>query len=290
MTIAHATSCSGDAVREMIKAMDVRATHHDVAHAGGHVRWRQWGRGTPLVLIHGGHGNWMHWIRNIEVLAQNRAVWVPDLPGFGDSENLTGAPHDPDRQQRLVDALAGTLNQLLGDETLIDLAGFSFGGLVAGQLAAQRKGVRRLALLGTAGHGGMRRQTTDLVNWRLPNREDRLAALRHNLAFFMLHGSESVDELALAVHEAASLQTRFRSKSASRTPALLQALESLHQPVLMVWGEHDVTAHPLQVAEQLAQDRTEREWIIVPGAGHWVQYERHHEINQLLRRWFELAT
>ena len=286
MTTAQATPLNSDAAWKLLEAMDADAINHDVDHQGARIRWRQWGQGSPLVLIHGGHGNWMHWIRNIEALARQHTVWVPDLPGFGDSGNLTGAPHDPSRQQCLVDALAGSLNQLLGNETLIDVAGFSFGGLVAGQLAAQRQSVRRLALLGTAGHGGERRQVAELVNWRLPDRDAMRAALRHNLASFMLHGLESVDELAMAVHETASRSTRFRSKSASRTSALIEVLESLHQPVLMVWGEHDVTAHPLQAAEQLAQDRPEREWVIVPGAGHWVQYERHQEINQLLVRWF----
>ena len=286
MTTVQAPPLNSDAAWKLLETMDADATNHDVDHQGARIRWRQWGQGSPLVLIHGGHGNWMHWIRNIEVLAHQHTVWVPDLPGFGDSGNLTGAPHDPSRQQRLVDALAGSLKQLLGDETLVDMAGFSFGGLVAGQLAAQRQSVRRLALLGTAGHGGERRQVVELVNWRLPDRDAMRAALRHNLASFMLHGFESVDELAMAVHETASRSTRFRSKSASRTAALMEVLESLHQPVLMVWGEHDVTAHPLQAAEQLAQDRPEREWVIVPGAGHWVQYERHQEINQLLGRWF----
>jgi pimeloyl-ACP methyl ester carboxylesterase len=46
------------------------------------------------------------------------------------------------------------------------MVGFSFGGLVAAQFASASQRVRRLALLGTAGHGGPRRQTSELLNWR----------------------------------------------------------------------------------------------------------------------------
>lgn len=275
------------AATRCIAALEAQASRHDIVHDGRSICWRRWGQGAPLVLIHGGHGSWMHWVRNIGALTRDHAVWVPDLPGFGDSEPLPGEPHDPTRQQRLVEALRSSLDQLVDAGTLIDLAGFSFGGLVAGQLAVLRGGVRRLALLGTGGHGSARRDVQAMVNWRLPDRADMLAALRHNLGAMMLHAPESIDALALAVHEHSSRATHYRSKMFSRSAALTEALDRFEQPLLMVWGEHDVTAFPERVAEALAGRHEERQWCIVPDAGHWVQYERHQEINQILARWFE---
>ncbi len=271
------------------------AARHDVSWLGRRVCWRRFGAGgdepggaaEPLVLLHGGHGNWMHWVLNIEHLAKRRPVWVPDMPGFGDSENLDGAPHTADRLERLVDALIGTLDTLVGPGATIDLVGFSFGGLVAGHVAARHSGVRRLALLGPAGHGGTRRQRESLVDWRLNDRQKRLAALRHNLCAFMLHRPAEDGALALAVHEAACVATRFRSKAISRGVRLSDALDRFTKPVLMIWGEHDVTAVPEEAAERLAGGHAGRDWCVVPGAGHWVQYERYHDINQLLTAWFE---
>jgi pimeloyl-ACP methyl ester carboxylesterase len=46
------------------------------------------GAGRPLVLVHGGHGSWLHWVRNIEALSAKRTLWIPDLPGYGDSSAL----------------------------------------------------------------------------------------------------------------------------------------------------------------------------------------------------------
>ena len=278
------------AARETILRIDSLSNRHDVTYQGCTVRWRQWGQGSPLVLLHGGHGSWLHWIRNIESLSCHHSLWIPDLPGFGDSQNLVADHHDVRLQSKLVDTLQGTLDVLLGSETCIDLAGFSFGGLVAGQLAAQRGSIKRLALLGPAGHGGARRQMKELINWRVADRSVMLSALQQNLQSFMLYDPKYIDILALLVHEAASLSTRYRSKAMSYSTELVQSLEILKQPILMLWGEHDVTAYPVEAAQLLVQNRSERKWCIVPGAGHWVQYQFHIEINQLLERWFESAS
>lgn len=259
----------------------------DVPYLGRRVCWRRWGSGgPPLVLLHGGHGNWMHWVRNIQPLSQQNTVWVPDLPGFGDSDDLVGDVHDPARQQHLLDALVATLDTLVGRGAPVDLAGFSFGGLVAAELATQRGHVGRLALLGPAGHGGTRRQTSGLVKWRSDDPVHRREGLSSNLDAFMLHQPAARDSLAFSVHEAACLHTRFRSKAISRAAGLQAALAGFDDPVLLVWGEHDVTAVPYDLAPELAGEAPSREWCVIPGAGHWVQYEGADEVNGLLCRWF----
>jgi pimeloyl-ACP methyl ester carboxylesterase len=107
--------------------------------------WHLWGSGSPVVLLHSGSGSWTHWVRNIEALVSSGLqVLVPDLPGFGASASPPEG-HDADA---LPPWLEVGLDQLLRVQP-IDLVGFSFGGLVAGLLAArQRQTVRRLVLVG----------------------------------------------------------------------------------------------------------------------------------------------
>lgn len=269
-----------------IARLQAMAQQFDVAYFGRKLRWRRWGDGPALVLVHGGHGNWMHWVRNIEALTRHHTVWVPDLPGFGDSDELVGDAHAPKRQQHLLDAVGATLDTLVGREAPIDLAGFSYGGLVAAELAAQRRHVRRLALLGSTGHGGPRRQRAEMVNWRSDDPVQRRSGLCHNMVAFMLHEPTAIDELAMSVHETSCLQTRFRSKAISRAGGLQAALDRYGGPVLLIWGEHDVTAAPHEMVPQLADQKTEREWCVVPGSGHWVQYEGADDVNRLLGSWF----
>ncbi|CAM3391271.1 alpha/beta fold hydrolase [Paracidovorax anthurii] len=277
-TMQHDEQPAGD----RMAALEQRMQRHVVQSHGGQVVWWTLGSGRPLVLLHGGHGSWRHWVRNVEALTTHRSVWVPDMPGYGDSD----APAEPTIGS-LLDRLTGSLDALLGPSTSIDLAGFSFGGLVAAHLAVGRRGVDRLALLGPAGHGGPRRPRSELVSWR--HVVDDAAALaqvmRHNLLAHMLHQPDSVDPLALRVHTEACLQTRFRSKGISRAGGLQALLHQATCPVLLAWGAHDVTATPELLAPELAACHPRSRTAIVADAGHWVQYESAPAINALLRDW-----
>ena len=264
-----------------IAQLDEQSTRHDVAFQGGRMCWRKFGSGRPLVLVHGGHGSWMHWVRNIEALAERFTVWVPDLPGYGESDN----PEQPDLSS-LVEATIATLDQLLGATTDIDVAGFSFGGLVAAHLAARRKRVGKLVLLGPVGHGTRRRPVGLAVPWKSLGDDQELAQrMKHNLAIQMIHFPEHIDALAVMVHTDSCLRNRFRSKTFSRGNSLFEALDRHDGELLLIWGEHDVTADPAVLAHSLVSSHPQRRAHIVKDAGHWVQFEHPTETNRLMLDW-----
>lgn len=157
---------SDAATREAIARVEAQAVQRDVCHLGKCIYWRRFGDGSPLVLLHSEHGSWIHWLRNVEALAQRHTVWIPDMPGFNDSDVLDQVPHGQDQMAPLIDALKATLGTLVGNATPFDLAGFSFGGLVAARLATERDAVYQIALLGVAGHGTARRQRKEMMDWK----------------------------------------------------------------------------------------------------------------------------
>jgi pimeloyl-ACP methyl ester carboxylesterase len=275
---------------ELIARIDALSTHHDAVHEGVRVRWRRFGSDTsrpPLVLLHGGHGSWMHWLRNAEALSAGRTLWLPDMPGFNESDAPPRVAPGEDPLQPLLAALGGTLDQLIGAGTVIDLGGFSFGGLTAARFGAGRGAVRRLALIGSGGHGTLRRMTVQMINWRAaPDREAERAALLHNLAALMLHDASAIDELAFAIHDISCHGTRFRSKEVSQSGGLQQAIGTMSVPTLLLWGEFDVTADPRPLVAQLAAEGPAREGVVIDGAGHWAQYERADEVNARLVEFF----
>jgi pimeloyl-ACP methyl ester carboxylesterase len=270
----------------VIAEMNARAHRHVALHKGRKLVWRRFGDGPPIVMLHGGHGSWRHWIRNIDALSREHTLWLPDMPSFGDSESLEGSPHAADRMSRFVEAISATLDSLIGPQTPVPLTGFSFGGITAAFLGAQRGRIARLALIGAGAHGGARRQTIDLVDWRLPDRADMVAALRRNLVPFMLSDERRADALALAIHEWSCVQTRFRSKAIALAGGLQDALDRIPAPMLLAWGEHDVTAVPKEIGPRLTQGHSNRQFHLIEDAGHWAQYEKADEVDALLLDWF----
>lgn len=242
---------------------------------GQEMVWHTTGQGPALVLLHGGHGCWLHWARVIPALSASFTLWMPDMPGFGETSLLPATDSD-NALHELVKQLNSSLNALLGARTPIRLAGFSFGGLVAALLGAERSNVERMVLIGPAGHGGQRRQNTLPRPWRGLDPEAApepwASTLRDNLLAQMLHDPIAVDPLAIEIQWRGCMHTRFRSKPFSRSSALAPALVRYPGDVLTLWGEHDVTSTPREMPDDLKPSAL-RQLMIVDGAGHWLMHE-----------------
>src|SRR5262245_16088085 len=177
-----------------VAALEAQSTRHETRCGEGTVVWRSWGEGPPLLLAHGAQGSWTHWFRNIPGLARQRTLWVPDLPGFGES-----APPVGDARQGLADALALGLRELVGDKLPIDAIGFSFGAIALGHLDALHPGLLRRIILVDA--GGLGTPHGHFVLKRISGLRgaEREAVIRDNLLAFMLHAPDSVDALTLHI-------------------------------------------------------------------------------------------
>ncbi|WP_232290699.1 alpha/beta fold hydrolase [Polaromonas naphthalenivorans] len=256
------------------------ATRLTTPCGGGDLVWHAWGQAAcnpalaPLVLLHGGSGSWTHWLRNIEALAESgRWVLVPDLPGFGDS----AAPLHGTDADAIPEPFEQGLQCLLGEQAC-DLVGFSFGGMVAGLVAAQFPArVARLVLVGAPGLGIAPEKAVRLNAWRhLPEAGRRDEVHRSNLAALMLCHPESITETALRLHVANVLRDRMKGRSLSRTDALAQALLKVQCPVHAIYGAEDALyrgkMQALEPALRLAPGF--RALTLVEDAGHWVQFER----------------
>ena len=65
---------------------------------------------------------------------------------------------------------------------------------------------------------------------------------------------------------------------------LREVLPSLHCELNGIWGEHDVTGTPgMQQHRELLQSlHPGIDFRVIPGAGHWVQYESSEVFNGML--------
>ena len=265
-------------------ALLATAARHTTPCGAGDVVWHRWGPAgsAPVVLLHGGSGSWTHWLRNIAPLvAAGHAVWVPDMPGFGDS----AAPPDGQDADVLPGWLEAGLHQLLGD-TPVALVGFSFGALVAGLWAQARPArVQRLVLVGSPGLSAERLPPLDLRRWdNLPPGPGRLAVHHHNLLQLMLAHAASATPLAVALHAANVERDRLRQRRMMLTDAVAHLLPRLACPVHGIWGAQDVlyaSRLPL-IGQVLGTAPGFRGLVLVPEAGHWVAFEAADAFNAAL--------
>ena len=268
---------------EFIGALKRTGTRHTTPNGAGEVVWRSWGSGYPLVLLHGGTGSWMHWARNIEPLARDFRVIVPDIPGSGESSS----PPAPISAAAIAATMHEGLKTIIGPDTGFALAGFSMGGLIAGYLT-QLSGTRAqcLVLVGSTATGAPRATMTPLQSWRrLPTDAQKQAAHRKNLGILMIHDPAKIDELALYIQTRNAEVSRVRGKHVSHTGSLAECLPGFAGRLAGIWGRHDATAVPY-LAERKAfvqKIQPSASFDIVPGAGHWVQYEAHETVNRRLR-------
>lgn len=259
-----------------------RAETRSTPCGDGHMVWRRWGApdARPLVLLHGGSGSWTHWIRSIEPLADaGFCVWVPDLPGFGDS----GAPPGGGDADAVAPVLADGLRALFGGSP-VDVAGFSFGSFAATLAAAQDPGLfARLVLVGSpalALAGSLR-----LRAWQhLDDEAARRAVHRHNLGVLMVHDASTLTEAVVTLHAANMARDRLRERRLVRTDTMARTLATLHVPLHAIYGRQDALyADRWPAVEALLHGLPAlRSLRFVDGAGHWVQFEAPQAFHALL--------
>ena len=254
----------------------------------GTLVWHIWGTEScvkglpPVVLFHGGSGSWTHWLRNIGVLVESgRRVLVPDMPGFGDS----AGPAQGEDADACPEAIEHGLNILVGDAAC-DLVGFSFGGMVAGFLAAQFPArPNRLVLVGAPGLGVQPKKALRLNAWRhLPDAEERDAVHRKNLATLMLYRSSSITELVVRLHVANVLRDRMQQRRLSRSDALALALVQVQCPLYAIYGREDALFQEQMEALETAlrQAGNFHGLTVIEDSGHWVQFEEADAFNEAL--------
>lgn len=260
---------------------------HRTGPNGRRVLWHIWGEGSPLVLLHGGYGTWAHWVRVVKPLSRRYRLLVPDMPGFGESDE----PPRPHGTEGIAAGLAQGIDEIIGPDAALHVAGFSFGGVIAGHLSALLgERVRTLVLVAPGGLGAKRGEMPDLIP-RTPDMSSAEieAAHRRNLEILMVADPSNVDELALHIQTRNTALHRVKSRPISATDTLAQALRRVPARKAAIWGEKDATvgAYLAQRQDILRGIDPSTQFRVMPGIGHWVMYEAPEDFAALLTELLE---
>jgi pimeloyl-ACP methyl ester carboxylesterase len=245
------------------------------------------GSGPDLVLFHGGMGSWKHWIRNIEPLATRFTVHALDHPSYGASASVAREMTGP----AYLDLVHELFLDMFPGASPLRLAGFSFGGALAANLARRlAPRVTHLCLVSPGGFPTRRFADRPTRSYRdAGDDEQRFREVcRHNLLVNMLSDPASVTEDTVDIQAECVRRTRFNSRKVSGGGTLLGDLAQLRCRIRLLWGERDDS--PFRPAALLIGEIRAAVGTLdlhrVPRAGHWCAYENAGEVNRLMLEFF----
>lgn len=244
------------------------------------------GAGTPVVLLHGGGpgaSGVSNYSRNIDTLAEQFRVIVPDMPGYGRS---TKGVDGSDPFGYLADHIRGMLDSL--DIGRAHLVGNSYGGACALRLALDTPHrVDKLVLMGPGGVGTTRGLPTDGLKSLLAyygGDGPSIDKLRSFIRTYLVYDGDAVPESLIETRYQASIDPEVIANPPLQRPAGLRTLwrmdftrdrrlADLATPTLVIWGRDDKVNKP-SGATMLGDRMPNADVLVTANTGHWVQWER----------------
>jgi pimeloyl-ACP methyl ester carboxylesterase len=253
---------------------------------------------TPVILIHGLGDEADTWRHLFPILARERRVIAPDLPGFGRSAA---------REKITIKTHAAAVRAIIAETGPAILIGSSMGAAIA-ELAAflEPERVKGLVLIdgGLPSAGGL--STAMLANLVPGSGERRYRAWRydHEGAYQSLApyyadldalSDADRDFLRLRViarvesdSQCAAYFSSFRSFMATamfRGSYISESLETLRCPIIVLWGSEDRILPP-DSREPIFRVRPDARDEMIDGAGHLPHQEKPREVAAILGAFF----
>jgi pimeloyl-ACP methyl ester carboxylesterase len=237
----------------------------------GVVHYEVYGRGRPVILLHGWLGSWGLWQETMAYLGAFYRTYALDFWGFGDSGKK--------RETYAVQDFVSLVDQFMDRLGILQapLVGHSMGGTVSLSVAIQYpQRVSKVVVVGSPIVGSS-------LAWPLKMAGRRPIAV---LLFNMMWAFRAAMKVASPFISRDPRFPEMMDKDLSRTTleSFLLSIASLRQtdlrpmldrirvPAMGMYGDKDIIVHPLQwkpMQAGIAQARIER----FPKAGHFIMLD-----------------
>ncbi|HFD40490.1 MAG TPA: alpha/beta fold hydrolase [Anaerolineae bacterium] len=238
---------------------------------GSLVHYETFGRGKPIVLIHGWLGSWRYWVPVMDELAGDFRTYALDLWGFGDSYKGKET-YDIDAYVDLIIAFMDELGIFRAP-----LVGHTLGAAIATILAARQPArvskVMAVCLPLTA--NGI-------------NRKLLTAGPNDALARLFWHRQKPYPEVEMSVPKMAKNAIALSVQAVARLD-MRDMLDAVDAPLLTVYGAKDHVIPPDQ-ARELERDHYAARAIVLPRAQHFPMLDQTAKFTRLLRDFMDVET
>ena len=233
------------------------------------LHYETFGRGKPLIFLHGWLGSWRYWMPSMELMSEHGRTYALDLWGFGDSDHANGKYSVP----QYVDLLEAFIEEMgIGSMTLI---GHALGAAVAMHYAIKKpEHVARIMTISAP-------ITGNTINRKLLSSEtsflDRVRGWKPTEGHAEVE--QEMDKMAQDVIEA--------SVRSSMDTDLQQMINQIQIPILLVHGERDTLVAPPQ-PNWLTDAGKNVRTILLPDIQHFPMLDETARFTRLLADFLEI--
>ncbi len=235
---------------------------------GERIYYEIYGKGFPLVLLHGGLGSISEFKNNISDLAKEFQVIAIDSRGYGRSTNM----NDTLSYSVMASDVYNLINYLKLDS--VDIVGFSDGGIIGFHLASKYPSKVRKVIASGANYSIEGLKSTwfqDTMMLREKVLHDGFWK-RFREAYKSNPNPDKFD-IHIQMIRKMWITEPYLSK---------EYFDKISKPVLLIFGDRDVIKmnHILEMYEQLPEKT--RQLCIFPNTSHFTFKERPNEIDRVI--------
>lgn len=235
------------------------------------IHYEIFGRGSPIILVHGWLGSWRYWVPVMDELSAEYRAYALDLWGFGDS--------DKNRERYGVDDYVELLVSFMDEMGIwrAPLVGHTLGAVIATKLAAEYPDrVSKVLAVGLP------------LSSRVINRRLLSAGPNDSLARLFWHRQRPYDEVETGAAKTAKNAVALTIQAVARLD-LQEILEEIDVPLLAVYGAKDNVIDPVQ-ADALEEDLYSARAIVLARTHHFPMLDNTATFTRLLRDFMDVES
>ncbi len=238
---------------------------------GNLIHYEIFGRGKPVIFIHGWLGSWRYWVPVMDDLSREFRTYALDLWGFGDSDK-SKERYNLDRYTDLILSFMDELGIWQAP-----VVGHTLGAAIAAKLAAQQPDrVSKVMAVGLP-------LKPDGINRRLLS-----AGPNDAMARLFWHRQRPYPEVEMAVSKTAEHAIALSIQTVAQLD-LRTILDEIDVPLLTVYGERDNVIDPNQ-ADELERNHYAARAIVLSKSHHFPMLDETAKFARLLRDFMDVET
>ena len=262
----------------------------------GVIHYETYGRGRPVLLLHGWLGSWELWRNTIEVLGREFRTYALDFFGFGESGVAQGGENIlPERRLDAftVPTYVEMVHQFMDRLGIkkAPLIGHSMGGTVSLSTAIRYpEQVVKVCVIGSPINGSSLNLLLKLsgnptlasVFWLFGGRG--LMLFLRLYSYFMAKDGRTMSRMITRDVSRISVESFFQSINTLRKTDLRPELGKVQVPTLGMYGKRDIIVRPTENETLLTGvPHAQIEWF--PDAGHFIMMDSPERFITTLRTW-----